>query len=263
LAEERERSRTSLIANALQKGLRNELPPTPGVTARSLYVSATASAVVGGDFFDLYGLADGRVVVVMGDVSGKGVGAAATASFIKTVLAAYAWSGFDPASMVSSLNDLLLNFSRPETFATLVVVLLDPATSTLTYCSAGHPPAMLVHRPEAAERELELLTVQSPIVGAFENLGYENGRVTLDRGDVVFLYTDGTTEARDPGGSFFGEDALSRILLDVCPRGVEAIPDLVHEAVVQFADGRLHDDMALVAVRYDGLDEGAGCPSEG
>lgn len=262
LHAEQERAHDAQISQALQVGLRNELPCAPGVTTSSLYISATESAVVGGDFFDLYDLAEGRITVVLGDVSGKGVEAAAMASLVKTALAAYAWNFLDPASMVSSLNNLFLNFSRLETFASLVVVSIDFSANQAVYCSAGHPPAMVVHRPTSPAAELELLTVQSPIVGAFEGLEYVNGSFSFDRGDILYLYTDGTTEARSPSGDFFGEDMLRETLLRVCRSGVEHVPQGVLDAVEAFAGGDLHDDIAMVAVRFDGLQDGADTGSD-
>ena len=253
LHAEQERAHDAEIAHALQVGLRNELPEAAGVATASLYISATESAVVGGDFFDLYELDEGRVVLVMGDVSGKGVEAAAMASLVKTALAAYAWDFLDPASMVTSLNNLFLNFSRLETFASMVVVSVDLRAGQAVYCSAGHPPAMLVHRPAAADPELELLTVQSPIVGAFEGMEYGNGAFSFEAGDVLYLYTDGTTEARDADGAFFGEDALRDTVLRVCRQGVDGIPAGVLAQIERFSGGNLHDDIAMVAARFDGL----------
>ena len=251
---EQERAHDAEISKALQVGLRNELPEARGVTTASLYISATESAVVGGDFFDLYELPDDRIVVVMGDVSGKGVEAAAMASLVKTALAAYAWNFLDPASMLGSLNNLFLNFSRLETFASMVVVSVDFRSGEATYCSAGHPPAMIVHGPHEPAAELELLTVQSPIVGAFENMHYDNGMFTFEPGDILYMYTDGTTEARSPSGEFFGEDALRETLLRVCRLGIEEVPRGVLGEVEAFAGGSLHDDIAMVALRFDGID---------
>ena len=256
LHAEQERVHDAEISNALQAGLRNVLPEAPGVTTASLYISATESAVVGGDFFDLYDLSDGRIVVVMGDVSGKGVEAAAMASLVKTALAAYAWNYLDPASMVSSLNKLFLNFSRLETFSSLVVVSIDFGAMRATYCSAGHPPAMVVHHPNNPAAELELLTVQSPVVGAFDDLEYANGTFEFGLGDLMYLYTDGTTEARNAAGSFFGEEALRDTLLAACRLGVEKVPEAVLSAIEAFSGGDLHDDIAMVALRFDGLDAG-------
>ena len=254
---EEEHASTSEISRALQQGLRNELPPAPGVTCASLYRSATANAVVGGDFFDLYPLPGNRVVIVVGDISGKGVEAAAMASLVKTALAAYAWDNLDPAGMLSSLNTLFINFSRIETFASMVVVSVDVRAHRATYCSGGHPPAMLVRHPHAERAELELLTCQSPLVGAMEDMEYVNGTFSYEPGDVLFMYTDGTTEARSPSGEFFGEDALRETLLRASALPIEQVPDAVLADVTRFTSDSLHDDVAMVAVRFDELVEGA------
>ena len=241
------------IAHALQVGLRNEMPQVNGISTASLYLSATESAVVGGDFFDLHELGEGRFVVVMGDVSGKGVEAAVVASMAKTGLAAYVWEKTEPDEMVSALNSLFLNFSRAETFATMCVVLVDLPSRSAKYCSAGHPPAMLVHAPDSANPSLELLATQSPVVGAFEGMRYISGSFTFELGDVLFLYTDGTTEARSPSGGFFGEGNLRDALLRACRFGLDDIPRRVLKEVEEFSGNDTHDDIAMVAVRFDGL----------
>ena len=164
----RARTRDKRISQALQRGMRNELQHVQGLTAESFYCSATEEAYVGGDFYDLIRLPHQRACAIMGDVSGKGVEAASVSSAVKTALGAYAWEGVEPARMVSLLNDFLLGFSRVETFATLFVGVIDVAAGTLTYCSAGHPPALLV-RSESGE--LMTLGVQSGVVGAFQSRG--------------------------------------------------------------------------------------------
>ena len=141
---EAERAQDKRISQALQRGMRNELQKVEGLTAQGLYSSATAAAFVGGDFYDLIRLPDRRACVIMGDVSGKGVEAASVSAAVKTALGAYAWEGLTPARMVRSLNDFLLGFSRLETFATLFVGIIDLRAATITYCAAGHPPALLV-----------------------------------------------------------------------------------------------------------------------
>lgn len=251
IKEGRERANEANISKALQMGLRNALPEAKGVTTASLYISATASAMVGGDFFDLYEVSEGHIVVVIGDVSGKGVEAAAMASLVKTSLAAYAWDYLEPAQMLTSLNNLFLNFSRLETFASMIVVSIDLDKREATYCSGGHPPAMVVHGPSTPRAELELLTEQSPIVGAFEDMEYVDGSFRFEKGDILYLYTDGTTEARKPSGEFFGEDNLRIALLKASAMGVEAIPSMILSAVEDFACGELHDDIGMVALRFD------------
>ncbi len=236
------------ISQALQLGMKNELQEVEGLTASGIYSSATADAFVGGDFYDLIRLPDRRAAVIMGDVSGKGVEAASVSAAVKTALGAYAWEGLAPARMVRSLNDFLLGFSRIETFATLFIGIIDLASGNLTYCSAGHPPAILYR---AGRNELETLDVQSGVVGAFEDMSYVDGEVKVQEGDFLLLYTDGTTEARNPAGAFFGEDGLKDAIMQQIPQGFEGILDRLLATLDSFTARNLDDDVAMVAVRFD------------
>lgn len=253
LAGDEARAQDQRISQALQSGMRNELQDVTGITAQGLYSSATASAFVGGDFYDLIRLPDRRACVIMGDVSGKGVEAASVSAAVKTALGAYAWEGLSPARMVRSLNDFLLGFSRLETFATLFVGIIDLAAATITYCSAGHPPAILMR---ARTQELVSLDVQSGVVGAFHDMVYQDGVMPIASGDVLVLYTDGTTEARDPSGEFFGEDGLRDMLVRERVRGFEGLTDRMLATLDRFTGNNLEDDVALVALRFDDVAEG-------
>ncbi len=236
------------ISQALQTGMRNELQHVDGLTAEGCYSSATAAAFVGGDFYDLIRLPGRRSCVIMGDVSGKGVEAASVSAAVKTALAAYAWEGLRPAHMVRLLNDFLLGFARLETFATLFVGVIDLGKRTLTYCSAGHPPAILLR---AARKELQMLEVQSGVVGAFREMTYTNGTVTLGKGDILLLYTDGTTEARARDGRFFGEDGLRDAVMRHASDGVPGLCASLLAELDAFTERTLEDDVAIVAVRFD------------
>ena len=238
------------IAQALQTGMRNELQQVDGITAQGIYSSATATAVIGGDFYDLIRLPDRRACVIMGDVSGKGVEAASVSAAVKTALGAYAWQGLSPAQMVRLLNEFLLGFSRVETFATLFVGIIDLNEATLAYCSAGHPPALLVRGDSG---ELEGLDVQSGVVGAFHDMAYRDGRMSLRPGDVLLLYTDGTTEARSPSGAFLGEDGLRDAVMTQGPQGFDGLLDRLLATLDDFTGRNLDDDVAMVALRFDGV----------
>lgn len=236
------------IAQALQTGMRNELQQVDGITAQGIYSSATATAVIGGDFYDLIRLPDQRACVIMGDVSGKGVEAASVSAAVKTALGAYAWQGLSPAHMVRLLNEFLLGFSRVETFATLFVGIIDLKGAALAYCSAGHPPALLVRSDSG---ELEGLDVQSGVVGAFHDMVYRDGQMSLRPGDALLLYTDGTTEARAPSGAFFGEDGLRDAVMTQEPKGFDGLLDRLLATLDDFTGRTLDDDVAMVALRFD------------
>ena len=239
------------ISQALQTGMKNELQQVEGISAEGIYSSATADAFVGGDFYSMIKLPGRRACIIMGDVSGKGIEAASISSAVKTALSAYAWEGRTPARMVATLNEFLLGFSRVETFATLFVGIVDLTTSSLVYCSAGHPPAVLV---SAQSGEAELLDVQSGVVGAFHDMEYKNGTVRLHKGDILLLYTDGTTEARSPEGAFFGETGLRDMIMNEVPRGFDGLLNRFLSTLDRYTGRRLDDDVAMVALRFDELD---------
>lgn len=241
------------ISQALQSGMKNELQQVEGISAEGIYSSATADAFVGGDFYSMIKLPGRRACIIMGDVSGKGIEAASISSAVKTALSAYAWEGRTPARMVATLNEFLLGFSRVETFATLFVGIVDLTTSSLTYCSAGHPPAILV---SAQSGDAELLDVQSGVVGAFHDMEYKNGTIRLHEGDILLLYTDGTTEARSPEGAFFGETGLRDMIMNEVPRGFDGLLNRFLSTLDRYTGRRLDDDVAMVALRFDELGGG-------
>ena len=241
------------ISQALQSGMKNDLQKVEGISAEGIYSSATADAFVGGDFYSMIKLPGRRACIIMGDVSGKGIEAASISSAVKTALSAYAWEGRTPARMVATLNEFLLGFSRVETFATLFVGIVDLTTSSLTYCSAGHPPAILV---SAQSGEAELLDVQSGVVGAFHDMEYKNGSIRLHEGDILLLYTDGTTEARSPEGAFFGETGLRDMIMNEVPRGFDGLLNRFLSTLDRYTGRRLDDDVAMVALRFDELGGG-------
>jgi serine phosphatase RsbU (regulator of sigma subunit) len=234
-------------------GMRNELQKVEGIEAESRYSSATEAAYVGGDFYDLVRLPHHKACIILGDVSGKGVEAASVSAAVKTALSAYAFEGLSPARSVELLNELVLGFSRIETFATMFVGLADIDNHTLTYCSAGHPPALLVR---AKDTELVTLGVQSGVVGAFENMHYQDGVVKVSKDDILILYTDGVTEARDEAKEFFGEQRLQEILSATAGQGDEKQMETVLEKLFAFVgEANQSDDITMLALAYGKKDE--------
>lgn len=244
------REQNKRIAQALQVGMQNELQHVKGLRTEAVYSSATASALVGGDFYDLIRLPDHKACVIMGDVSGKGVEAASISAAVKTAIAAYAWEGLKPAKMVGLLNNFLLGFSRVETFATLFVGVIDVEHQSLVYCSAGHPPA---HMIRAKTGELDLLDKQSGVVGAFPEMEYVDGSVDFGTNDILVLYTDGTTEARSTAGEFFGEEGLADMLMaeSGAQKDFEGFSQRLLDTLDAFTGRNLTDDVAIVAVQME------------
>jgi serine phosphatase RsbU (regulator of sigma subunit)/HAMP domain-containing protein len=232
------------IAETLQQALL-ALPETiPHLRFAHIYRSATEAARVGGDFYDLFEIEHGLVGVAVGDMSGKGLDAAALTSLVKNIIRAQAMDvQKSPAEVMRVVNSVLLRESEPEMFATVLFGVLDTATGRLVYCNAGHTTAA-VGRPGAA---MVRLPSNSTLVGALPEAVFADSEAQMHREDLLFLYTDGLTEAHGEGG-MFGEDRVFGIL-----EGLEGgDPWIAATRVVQeagsFAGGHLSDDLAILAV---------------
>ncbi len=241
-------SQANYISQSLQRGMGNRLQEVPGISSAAIYNSATATASVGGDFYDLLNLPGRRACVILGDVAGKGVRAASVSSALRTALGAYAWEGLSPAHMVRLMNDFFMSFSSLETFASLFVGIVDIDAQTLTYCSAGHPPALLIH---PKRHEAEFLSEQSGAVGAFREMIFTEATIPFLPGDEILLYSDGLTEARDPEGRFFGEEGLHEAVAKLFDTDVRDLPNAILGMLFEYTNNDLEDDCALMAVRLD------------
>jgi len=231
------------IANTLQEALLTVPKEIKGVSYGHLYRSATAAAKVGGDFYDIFELEHGRVGVVIGDVSGKGLEAATLTSLAKNTIKAYAYEGNSPAEVMTRTNDVVRKALTSAVFITVFFGILDIDSGTLIYCSAGHPPGILKRKTS----KTELLITSSPVIGAFFSLNFIEDDVKMEKGDTLILYTDGVTEARC-NGEFFGEEKLVKFVTDIKPGKAKDLPRVVFNHVIRCTGEKLLDDIALLAV---------------
>ncbi len=200
---------------------------------------------VGGDYFDFFPYADGRIGLALGDVSGKGMQAAILMSTVKGGMQVlFGETPDDVASLMSRLDrTVAANFPRNR-FVTLFFGLLDPASGELTYCNAGHNPPFLVR----ADNSIERLTSCGTILGIFPEMGYEVKHSRLMPGDVLTLFSDGVTEENSPGGEEFGEDRLSRLLVERGRGGAANLVEGIRKAVLAWAAGAAAADDVTVVV---------------
>ncbi len=203
---------------------------------------------VGGDLYEHF-LVDGKLTFVVGDVSGKGVGAALFMARAKTMFHAIAAREPDLAEVLGDVNRGLCAENEQGMFVTLFAGVVDLATGELAYASAGHDAPVLVGVPGTEPRFLEL--DGGPVLGLIEVSQYPEQRTTLSSGDTLVLYTDGVSEALDEGGDFFTTDRLLQHLAKTPPGSTAEIARSVYEAVKAFA-GRApqSDDITVMAVRY-------------
>lgn len=231
------------IADTLQESLLIMPERIEGVSFGYLYRSATEAAKVGGDFYDIFEIEHGKIGIVIGDVSGKGIEATTLTSLVKNAIKAHAYEDRLPALVVAKTNDLVVKSSSPSVFVTVVFGILDTDTGKLTYCNAGHPPAII----KRGHGGVELLDKHSPMIGAFPGLHYRSGKVALESGDVLLLYTDGLIEARCNGG-FYGEKRLVEFIQGLKSVQARELPQKIFNKVMECTGSKLSDDVAILAV---------------
>lgn len=236
------------IANTLQGALQTMPEHIDGIEFGSLYRSATETARVGGDFYDIFELEHDRVGIVIGDVSGKGIEAATLTALARNTIRAYAHEEGLPSEILKKTNNAILRTVSAGNFITLFLGIVDMRSGELLYCSAGHPSVLLKRKAAG----VELLEVSSPVIGAFAELDYVDSRATIKEGDILFLYTDGITEARCHGG-LIGEERLVEFIKRLEPMPAKAMPQAVFSSIMECTGGMLADDVALLSVSLVGI----------
>ena len=203
---------------------------------------------VGGDFYDAFRLPDGRIGMVVGDVSDKGMGAALFMAIARTVVRSTALSTPDPGACVTRVNAYLCEDNEAMLFVTLLYAILDPATGRIELCNAGHnPPAEIA--PSGAVRLVQ--TVPQPALGVVEDAVYAHSTFHLAPGSRLFLYTDGVTEAMTAQGAEFGEARLLETLGEVARADADGLVAHVFTAVGSFVEGAArNDDITCMALVY-------------
>lgn len=234
-----------VVADTLQQALLTLPERVPGISFAHLYHSATRTARVGGDFYDLFEVG-GRVGMVVGDVAGKGLDAAVMTSLVKNTVRAHAEEpDKSPARVVSLTNELMVKESRSDSFVTLLLGYLNVFDGTFAYCNAGHTTGLLLR----ANGRVEPLKSNSPLVGAFSGLAFEHSLVRLEPCDTLLFYTDGLTEARR-GRDLFGERRLIQLASALESREAAVVVRHTLDAVLKFTSGELSDDLAVLAVQW-------------
>ncbi|PKQ30071.1 MAG: hypothetical protein CVT60_02105 [Actinobacteria bacterium HGW-Actinobacteria-10] len=233
------------IADRLQEALLALPDRIEGLEFAHAYHSASEAARVGGDFYDIFELDDGFVGVTIGDVTGKGLDAAVLTSLAKDTIRAHASeSGKSPSRILELTNDVLYRATDSETFVTVFFGLLECGAGRLTYANAGHPAPLILGRGGIPAP----LDATGPPAGAFRGSAYTDNGSTVGPGDVLFLYTDGITEARGPAG-LYNDGRLNELLAGVHGSSALDVVDSVITDVLSFAGGRLSDDLAILAVK--------------
>jgi sigma-B regulation protein RsbU (phosphoserine phosphatase) len=224
----------------------------PGLSGWQLAVTLKPAGETSGDFYDVRRLPNGWIGLLIADVVGKGVGAALYMALSGTLFRTYAAQTPDqPDRVLDAVNRRLLMETRSNQFVTVFYGVLDPITGRLNYSSAGHCPPYLVRDASDGSGIRELAGHGVPL-GMFAHEAWPVASVQLDPGDVLVVYTDGITEARNAQKAFFGEERLLETLRAVRGSRARQIEGAVMEAVDDFmGDSVRSDDITLAILIRD------------
>ena len=246
-ARRRELEKEMALAREIQLTLLPEhLPEIPGY---SVFAVNDASRAVSGDFYEFQGRDEGdEQVIVIADVSGKGMAASLLAASFDALLMGPIEVGHPPDLICAKVSRRLFMKTPPERYVTAFIAALDPATGRVSYTNAGHNPGLLV-RADGTAQKLEANGVP---LGLFPVVEYERVEVVLGPGDLVLLYTDGITEAANPQGGEFGLDRLQAVVQKHAREPLIALAVAIETAVEVFVDGTpFGDDRTVVMLRRE------------
>lgn len=225
-------------------------PPYPSRKDFSIFACMDTAREVGGDFYDFYMLSEHKLVFLVADVSGKGIPAAMFMMQAKTLIKSLAESGMEPEEVFIQANEKLCQNNEAEMFVTAWMGFLNLKTGLLTYVNAGHNPPLLRCRGG------EFRFVKSPaglVLAGMEGIRYRQQELRLQPGDLLYLYTDGVTEATDAAGVLFGNDRLKQSLDESMHADVQAICAKVRQDVDLFVgEAPQFDDITMLSLLYTG-----------
>jgi GAF domain-containing protein len=201
---------------------------------------------VGGDFYDVFELPDGRIGLFIGDVADKGMPAALFMALTRTLVRAAVLQTDSPAEVLRRVNDLLIPDATLGMFVTAAYAVLDPTTSRFTYANAGHNPPLWIR----SAGSMEPLTRTGIALGLIEGEEMTERTIQLASGDSVLLYTDGITEAFSPSEHMFGEDGLLEAIRSAAGQDAAALLDAIESRLNSFTESMpLSDDRTMLVVR--------------
>ncbi|MBE0476144.1 MAG: SpoIIE family protein phosphatase [Coriobacteriia bacterium] len=230
------------IAETLQDAMLQPPQRIEGLDIAHGYRTASELARVGGDFYDVFET-DGQVALLIGDVSGKGVEAAALTSMVKNVVRSETMEGASPSRILATANDSLRRRLEIGSFVTVFLGMLELESGSLRYASAGHPGPFVLRGTGGVER----LQRSAGLLGVFEGMEYPGRETALERGDLLLMYTDGLVETRRSGGPV--EEDLEPLLVTLSAQEPREVVDAVMRHAIDACGGELKDDVAVLAIR--------------
>ncbi len=223
----------------------------PEREAMDISAHLTPAKRMSGDFYDSFDLPDGKVGLAVADVSGKGIPAAFFMAVARTLLRATAMNIMSPGETLKSVNDMLCQHQITSMFVSIFYCTVDTKTWEVVYSNGGHLPPYLVHE-EDSKGAVALEGGEGIVLGVQEDMPFEEGKVQLKKGDALFFYTDGVTEAFDRNKNQFSEERLIDYLLQNKDLSAHSLSQNLYAFVDDFRDGAEQNDdfTSLVIKRF-------------
>jgi sigma-B regulation protein RsbU (phosphoserine phosphatase) len=218
-----------------------QFPPDQGLEFSAVCVPARG---IGGDYYDVLQRGDGCLAFAIADISGKGIPAAILMSNVHAVLRTLYDAGHPPGELCSQLNRHLYRVTEGTKFATAFYAEWNERDRSLTYVNAGHPAPLLLGSCSG-----QLLQTGGPPLGIFPDTEFQVGRLVMQPGDMIVLYSDGITEAGLGSGKEFGEARLETAIQQHLEKPLDEIPQHVLKAIRDWSGADVEDDMTLLLVR--------------
>ncbi|MBV9209578.1 MAG: SpoIIE family protein phosphatase, partial [Acidobacteria bacterium] len=232
------------LASEIQQRFQPTSPPV--VQGYELQGISFSCYEIGGDYYDFIEREDGRLVVALGDVSGKGTAAALLMSSLHAAVHAQAASHSSLVETMTAVNRYLAENIPSNRFVTLFYAELDPKSGSLSFVNAGHNPPLIVHESGTVEH---LASGGLPL-GILPQAEYREGRTQIQPGDVLVIYSDGVSEAINPSSEEFGPERLYQVVAQNRTSSASGIRDRIEAALTKFAQGTpANDDITLVIVK--------------
>lgn len=237
------------IAKSIQSSsLPSVFPAFPDRNEFEIYASMQPAKEVGGDFYDFYFIDEDNFMFLIADVSGKGIPAALFMMTVKTLVNNLSQVGYSPEQLIKTINNKVYNGNKEGLFVTMLIGIVNLNTGEINYINCGHNQPLI----KAKDGKYEYLGLDSNIVlGAFENSQFNVYNTKLNKGDTLFLYTDGITEALNSDNEMYGEQKLLETINSCDDTNIDEFSENIKQDVIKYiGEAEQSDDITMLVFRY-------------